>query len=310
MNELIAPDQKLSPVSIALAAFLCALWGANAVVIKFSLSGLGPFTAAAIRFGLSTLVLGVWIRLSGQKLAPPAGRFVPLAVNSLLFALQLSLVYVGFTFTNASRGALLTNLQPFFLLFLAHFFLREDRITPLKLAGLVLGFSGAACVFLDRPGIAAGFMAGDVMMLLSTVVWALSAVYTKHLIQSVSAIHIVFYQLLFAIPLFALGALRWDSPMISRVNIEIAAAILFQVIFTTAFAFVAWNRLMKKHGTVALHAFVFLIPVFGVLLAGLLLGEPITAMIVVALALIAGGILVVQLGQSRELAAALRRQGI
>jgi len=38
-------------------------------------------------------------------------------INSLLFTLQLSLVYVGFTLTSASRGALITNLQPFFLLF-------------------------------------------------------------------------------------------------------------------------------------------------------------------------------------------------
>ena len=301
-------DQKLSILASAIAATLCVLWGANTVAIKFSLSGLGPFTAAAVRFGISTLFLWAWAKMTGRSLKPAPGQLRPLAINSMLFTVQLSLVYVGFTMTNASRGALLTNLQPFFLLFLAHFFLAGDRITPLKLIGLILGFSGAACVFLDRQAGSGRFMLGDLLLLASTVIWACSAVYTKHLLRSISSVQIVFYQLLFSIPLFALGAPLWDAAMISPVDLAITAAIVFQALITTAFAFVAWNRLMQIHGAVALHSFVFLIPVSGVLLAGLVLDEPMTAMIVLALVLIVGGICIVQLGQHREMAALLYKR--
>jgi drug/metabolite transporter (DMT)-like permease len=266
--ELPPTDQKLTILASAIAALLCVLWGANTVAIKFSLSGLGPFTAAAIRFGISTLFLWVWAKMTGRSLRPAPRQLRPLLINSLLFTVQLSLVYVGFTMTTASRGALLTNLQPFFLLFLAHFFLAGDRITPLKLIGLVLGFSGAACVFLDRQAGSGSFMMGDLLLLAATVFWACGAAYTKHLVKSISSVQIVFYQLLFSIPLFALGAPVWDAPMVSRV----------------------------------LHSFVFLIPVSGVLLAGMVLDEPITAMIVLALVLIVGGIFIVQLGQRREMA--------
>jgi drug/metabolite transporter (DMT)-like permease len=230
-------------------------------------------------------------------------------VNSLLFTVQLSLVYVGFTMTSASRGALLTNLQPFFLLFLAHFFLAGDRITPLKLIGLVLGFSGAACVLLDRQVESGSFMVGDLLLIAATVIWAGSAVYTKHLVKSISSVQIVFYQLLFSIPLFALGAPMWDAAMVLRVNLEIVAAIAFQALVTTAFAFVAWTRLLQIYGAVALHSFVFLIPVSGVLLAGMVLDEPITAMILLALVLIVGGICIVQLGQRREMTTLLNKPG-
>lgn len=218
---------KLPLLSSALAAFLCVLWGANTVAIKFSLSGFGPLTAAAVRFAVSTLILWGWALMAGHPLRPASGTLRPLVINSLLFTLQLALVYVGFTMTHASRGALLTNLQPFFLLFIAHFFLAGDRITPLKLIGLVLGFSGAACVFLDRPGLHGNFMAGDLLLLASTLMWACSAAYTKHLLKSISSVQIVFYQLLFAVPLFALGAPAWDAPMVSGFSFEIAAAILF-----------------------------------------------------------------------------------
>jgi drug/metabolite transporter (DMT)-like permease len=306
VNDIPPPDQKLSLCAAGMAGLLCALWGANTVAIKFSLAGLGPFSSAAIRFGLSAGVLWAWARVSGQRLAPAPGQMRMLLLNSLLFFVQLSLVYVGFTMTTASRGALLTNLQPFFLLFLAHFCLSGDRITRLKLIGLVLGFTGAACVLLDRYEGGGDVMAGDLLLLVSTVIWAGSAAFTKHLARSIPSVQIVFYQLLFAVPLFGLGAPLWDAPMIIRVDAGIAAAIAFQAVVTTSFAFVAWTRLMQTYGAVALHSFVFLIPVSGVFLAAVVLGEPMTKMILLALVLITAGILIVQLGQRRDLTVVLQ----
>ena len=299
------PDRKFSLASAALAAAICVLWGANTVAIKCSLEGLGPFTSAAVRFGLSVVALWAWAVATGRPLRPAPGCLRPLVVNSLLFTVQLALVYVAFTYTSASHGALITNLQPFILLFLAHFFLAGDRITVLKLTGLVLGCAGATCVFLDRVGAGQGVMLGDLLLLASTLVWAVSAAYTKHLVRAHSSVQIIFYQLLFAVPLFALAAPLLDAPPVRRVDLAVVTAIAFQVVLTTAFAFVAWTRLMQVHGAVALHAFVFLIPVSGVMFAGLILGEPITAMIVWSLILIAAGIVVVQLGERRALAGAL-----
>lgn len=296
------PERSLSLASSVLAAGICALWGANTVAIKFSLEGFGPFTAAAVRFGLSLALLWAWAAATGRPLRPAAGSLRPLVVNSILFTVQLSLVYVAFTYTSASHGALITNLQPFMLLFLAHFFLAGDRITLLKLVGLVSGCAGAICVFMDREGASDAVVLGDLLLLGATAVWAGSAAYTKHLVRSVSSVQIVFYQLLFSIPLFGLAAPLLDAPMVGRVDLGVVAAIGFQVLLTTGFAFVAWTRLMEIHGAVALHAFVFLIPVAGVLSGGLILGEPITGMTILALVLIVAGILVVQMGQRREVA--------
>jgi drug/metabolite transporter (DMT)-like permease len=296
-------SQKLSLLASVLALFLCVLWGANTVAIKISLAGLGAFTAATLRFGTATLFLFFWARITGQPMVPEAGDWQALFINSLLFTVQLSLVYIGFALTHASRGALLTNLQPFFLLFLAHVFIPGDRVTPLKLLGLVVGFSGAACVFLDREGVSGDAMAGDLILLAATMFWAAGAIYVKRILATISSLHIVFYQMLFSIPFFALGALLWDAPMVARLDAEIIAVLVFQGLVTTSFAFVVWTRMIHRYGTVALHSFVFLIPVSGVLLAEVVLNEPITRMILTALVLIVSGIVLVQLGQRRELAA-------
>jgi drug/metabolite transporter (DMT)-like permease len=63
---------------------------------------------------------------------------------------------------------------------------------------------------------------------------------------------------------------------------------------------VAWNTLLQKYGAVALHSFIFIMPIAGVALGGLVLGEPITAKILIALALIVAGILVVHLKPRKE----------
>jgi drug/metabolite transporter (DMT)-like permease len=101
--------------------------------------------------------------------------------------------------------------------------------------------------------------------------------------------------MIFSIPFFFLEAFLWDESMIIRVNPSVLAALFYQVFITASFGFVAWNTLLKKYGAVSLHSFVFIMPISGVLLGGLVLGEPITLNLLAALLFITSGILVVHL---------------
>jgi drug/metabolite transporter (DMT)-like permease len=132
-----------------LSAFLCVIFGSNTVAIKMAFSGVGVFTSAAIRFSIAAFAIWIWARLSGQPLAPKKGRLYLLLIFAMLFAVQLSLFNLGLSKSNASRGALISNLLPFWILFLAHFFIPGDRITRRKFFGILLGFSGVAFMFID-----------------------------------------------------------------------------------------------------------------------------------------------------------------
>ncbi|MCK7483697.1 MAG: EamA family transporter [Candidatus Moduliflexus flocculans] len=144
VNDTVAARPEAFPCAAAAGRLPRACSGGRTPSRSSSASsGLGPFTLGGRPVRASPpCSSGPGRRPSGQRLRPAPGQLRPLLINSLLFTVQLSLVYVGFTMTSASRGALITNLQPFFLLFLAHFFLAGDRITLLKLIGLVLGFAG------------------------------------------------------------------------------------------------------------------------------------------------------------------------
>jgi len=291
-------------------AFLCVIFGSNAVAIKFSFSGIGVFTTAAIRFSIAAIAIYIWAKATGQSLLLKKGQLGPLLILSALFAVQLSMFYFGLSKSNASRGTLIVNLLPFWILFLAHFFIPGDRITRRKFFGILLGFSGVAFMFAENKGVAADFRTGDFIILSATVIWACSVIYLKRIISAFSAFQITFYSMVFAVPVFLLEALLWDAPMVSKLDFKIIGAVLYQSLITATFGFVTWNMLLKKYGAVALHSFIFIMPIAGVALGGLLLGEPITFKLLIALALIVAGILVVHLKPRKEAPVYPIRKGI
>jgi drug/metabolite transporter (DMT)-like permease len=275
--------------------FLCVLFGSNAVAIKLALNGLGTFTTAGLRFALASLVIFVWAKISGHPLRLKKGQLPQMLTISLLFWIQISMFYFGLSQSNASRGTLLANMLPFHILFLAHFFIPGDRITKRKLFGILLGFGGVVSMFMEKEGLAGNFRLGDMIILVATFFWACSVVYIKNIIHAYNPFQIVMYSMVFAVPLFFVEALLWDNAMIIQLDAKIIAALLYQSIITASFGFVAWNHLLQKYGAVSLHSFIFIMPIAGVALGGLILNEPITTKILLALVLIVCGILVVHL---------------
>ena len=287
--------QRLSFFSGLFIAFLCIIFGANAVAIKISLTGLGVFTAAGIRFSMAAAAIFLWALATRQPLIIKRDQIYPLLIISAFFAVQLSLFYFGLNKTLASRGTLLVNIQPFFVLFLAHVFIPNDRITKKKFFGILIGFSGVAFVFLEKKGLTTDFQIGDIIILIATLLWAVNAVYTKKILERFQPFQVVLYPTLFSLPFFFIEALLWDGQMILNLDSKVIVALLYQSLVTASFGFVAWNTMLRKYGAVSMHSFLFVMPIAGVFLGGLVLGEPITFNILAALLLIVSGISIVNL---------------
>ena len=274
-------------------AFLSTLFGANAVAIKVAFEGFGVFTAAVIRFSVAALVIALWAAGSGRSFRLQKGQWRYLLIYALLFMVQLSLFFTGLDKTYASRGTLIVNLLPFLILILAHFFLPNDRITRRNLIGLLLGFSGVVCVFAGKETFSRDIRIGDGLVLAATVVWAANTVYIKRVIEAFKPFHIVLYSMLIALPFFALEAFWFDEVAIRSLSGRAVLGLAYQTFVTASFGFIAWNTMLRTYGAVALHAFVFIMPLVGVILSGWILNEPLYPNLWVALTLIVAGILVV-----------------
>ena len=107
---------------------------------------------------------------------------------------------------------------------------------------------------------------------------------------------------------FTLTGLGTFTAAAVRFSIAVVAIFLWacfthqSIRFTGSFGFVAWNMLLQRYGAVSLHTFIFIMPLVGVLLGGLLLKEPITGNILISLSLIGTGIFVIQFKKKADCA--------
>ena len=280
--------------------FLCLLFGGNAVAIKLGFTGLGPFTSAGIRFSMAAIALLLWAWYKKIPLAlDPTQRF-PILIQSVLFTFQLSCFHLGLTKTTASHGALISNVLPFVVLILAHFFIPGDRITLKKSLGIFLGFLGVLLLFFDKTDLSSDLQKGDMIVLCAVLSWGISAVFVKRIIAGFHVVQITLYPMIFGIPFLFLMGMIWDDPMVIFVTPTVVKALLFQSLVTTAFGFVAWNTMLQRFGATALHSFIFIIPLSGVFLGVMILKEPVTPYLLASIGFILAGILVVNIRKRKK----------
>ncbi len=309
MNTEIIHNHNLSLKHSLLAVFLVVCFGANAVAVKLTFQGIGVFSSAGIRFGLASIVILLWALFTRRRIKLKPGQFRQLFLFTMVFLVQLSLIYKGLSKTDASRATLISNLQPFFLLILAHFFVPGDRFTLKKITGLTMGLIGLLIVFGDSKLTSNVLYQGDLMVLIGTFMWAASIVYLKRIIVNYEPFQIVLYQMLIAFPLFLVEGYFFDTQMVFKIDWIVVSSLLYQAVVTASFGFITWSGLLKRYGAVALHSYLFIMPIAGVIFSWLILNEKITDNIVIAMLCITAGIIIVNY-KGKNPFYPLRRSGV
>lgn len=277
------------------------LFGANAVAMKFSLAGIGPYTNAGLRFSIAAAALVVWARLTHRPLRITAAQLKYMVFLTLVFYVQISFFYTGMSKTSASHGVLIGNLLPFVVMVIAHNFLPDEKIEMRKSLGLVFGFLGVCLLFFDKTAVASASFEGDLLVVLAVLTWGCNAVFIKKIIHDFHPIQITIYPMLLGVPLYFLSGFFFDDGMIANGSAPVILGLLYQVL-TASFGFISWNGLIKKYGATPLHSFVFLMPFSGVFFGVLLLNEPLTPALMAAIVLVTSGLIIINRQPSRKTA--------
>ena len=189
-GQMASSNSNMTLLPGVFIVFLTIIFGGNTVAIKLALAGMGPMTTAGLRFALASVAIACWAFATGRSFRILPGQAPQLMIVAIAFTLQLSLFYLGLDRTYASRGVLLSNLLPFFVLFLSHRFIPGERITWGKMAGIVLGFCGVAFMFTGTQGVSGSLHDGDLIILAAVFVWSGNVVYTKRIINDYSPFHL------------------------------------------------------------------------------------------------------------------------
>ncbi|MGH7359059.1 MAG: DMT family transporter, partial [Candidatus Rokuibacteriota bacterium] len=281
----------IGPAVGALLILLCAIWGVGQVAIKVGSQGVSPLWHAAIRSAGSALLLWGWSAWQGISLTRREGTGGYGAIIAVLFALEFVCVYWGFLYTTASRGVLFIYATPFFVALGAHWLFPEERLRGTKVLGLCVAFAGLTLAFADGLRLPTRReVLGDVLQLAGAILWAATTLVIKARGQTTTPHRTLFYQLAGSAILLGALAVGIREPGVTRLTGLVAAALAYQVVIHAFASYLAWFWLLARYPASDLHAYTFWTPLFGVLAGWLLLGDPVSPALVVAMACVALGI--------------------
>jgi len=275
------------------------LWSMNYYAAKVLTSELWAFPAAGLRSVIGALIIVVhYFAMRGAR--TPAGGF-----RSTLPFMGLGIVGVGFnqyffvegmSRTSVSHGALIIALTPAIVLVLAAL-MGQERITPIKVAGLVLAMSGIAFLQAGADRSKGATLLGDLIVFGASTSFGTYTVLTKRLAGQADGMTVVTYGFIGSALAFVPG-LAWALPQIpyATIGIKTWLALLYMSAASSVVCYVIYYRALESLPASRVSALSYLQPLVAITTAIPLLGEPITTTLVIGGALILTGVLLAERG--------------
>lgn len=307
MNKSRQEKIFTKPVNVLLLSLVCTiLWGSAFPSIKigyelFDISTgdiAGKLMFAGLRFFIAGLMVIIIHSLLGKKLILPDRTNIKgvLIVSFSQTTLEYIFFYISMSHTTGVKGAIIDASGFFFVVILAHFFYKNDRFTPTKAVGCILGFLGIIMVNingLSAADIRFNFL-GDGFMLLAALFFAIGSLLSKNLCAKADAAMITGYQLGIGGFVLIIIAVIFGGNL-KTITLP-GILLLIYMASLSAIAFTLWTNLSKYNKISKIAVYNFLTPVFGTLLSSLLLGENLfTWYNLVSLVLVCIGIYIVNI---------------
>ncbi len=276
--------------------FLASLWGPSFVFIKVAVAEIPPITLATGRVGLAAATLILILRWQGRGLLPLGRVWKHFAVAGFFGnALPFVLFCWGEQYIDSALAAILNGTTPLFTILLAHVFIEDDRITPAKLVGVLLGFGGLSLLIL--PSLFNGVQAttwGLLAVATAAASYGISMVYSRlHLVGLPKLVAPASQLTMATVYLLPLSLVMEHSYRLPLPSLAAAGSVATLALAGTALAFVLYYRIMEKTSATYLSMVTYLVPVFGVALGVAVLGEQMQWNAYAGCALILVGVMIV-----------------
>lgn len=286
--------EHLDSLAIGILLVCCMFWGLQQILVKSIMDEVAPLFQASLRCIGACVLLLVWCRVRGIRLFDRDGTLWAGLLAGGLFAAEFACIYLGLRYTAASRLTVFLYTSPFWVAALVPLFVKSERLRPHQWLGMACAF--VAVVFAMREGLSAGNSSalGDLLGLAAGALWGLTTVSIRaNNLTRISPEKLLFYQIAttaVAVPWisWALGEswnLQWSGLA--------WGSMLAQTVIGAFASYLAWMWMLGRYPATKISVFVFLTPLFALLFGTLLLGESATPTLLLALGLVAVGIVLV-----------------
>jgi len=251
-----------------------AIWSTTPLAIKWSALGTSFAFAVAARMAigvvLAALIVAVW--RVGFPMHRKA-RQTYLAGGLGLFG-AMTLTYWGAQFITSGLVSVLFGLAPLMTSSMATVVLKERALVPAKIAGMLLGLTGLAIVFLGESRLGGpDALSGMLALLLAVLIYSASLVWVKRIGDDSPPLAITTGTLGVSLPLFLLVWAWADGGIPQSVPLRAGAAIVYLGVFGSVLGFALYYYLVKHMDTGRVSLITLMTPVLALLLGTLLNGE-------------------------------------
>ncbi len=291
-------DRKhnLDALAVSLLLVCCLFWGFQQTLIKSTVGEVPPLWQASLRFIGATALLLLWCAARGVRLFARDGTLRAGLLAGALFSGEFACLYLGLRDTAASRLTVFLYTSPFVVAILLPRLVPSETLRPVQWLGLLIAFAGVALAFSEGFSSPGGprQLRGDLLGLAAGILWGLTTLVIRgSSLATASAEKTLFYQV---------GVTALTAPFMSLALGEAwsfgysAHAWMSLALQTAVGAFasyLAWMWLLRHYPATRMSSFTFLTPMFALAFGVMLLDEPLTTRLVIALAGVAAGILLV-----------------
>ncbi len=283
--------------AIALGFAFAFMWSSAFSSARIIVADASPLFALSVRYLISGLI-GVGIaRALGQSWSLTRAQWkATIAFGILQNAVYLGLFFVAMQTIEASLATIIASTLPLMVALAAWAFMGE-RLSPLGVIGLAIGFGGVALIMgarltddLDLIGVAICFV-GVLALTIATLT-------VRGATTGGNLLMVVGLQMLVGCAALTLATIAFETPRLNP-SWPLAIAFAYTLFVPGLLATWVWFLLVGRIGATRAATFHFLNPFFGVAIAALLLGEELGPRDIVGVVIIAAGILAVQLSRQR-----------
>ncbi|MBA1272211.1 DMT family transporter [Stutzerimonas azotifigens] len=302
MTAATPPADRIAPSHLPIYCKLTAvalLWGGTFIAGRLLAESLAPSVAATGRFAVAVLLLLVltWRVEGGLPRLTLGQTLTTFALGATGVFLYNISFFAALSQMPAGRTALFVALNPIVTALLLAALFREP-LGLRKWTGILIAFCGAAVVISrgDLLGavrdIGSAVGKGELFMLCAVTSWAAYTLIGRYALRGLSPLVTTTYATLWGLLLLGIGAIFDPAPLqLGSLNWQQLVAILYLGAGGTVIGFVWYYQGVQAIGPARTAVFNNLVPVFGVLLATLLLDEPLTLAMLVGGALTIGGVM-------------------
>ncbi|MBC5763824.1 DMT family transporter [Ramlibacter albus] len=293
---MVQRKEHLDTLAVTLLVACCLFWGLQQILIKSTVGEIPPLWQASMRFAGATLLLWLWCVARKVPLFSRDGTLKAGLLAGALFASEFTCIYLGLRDTTASRLTVFLYTSPFVVALLLPRLVPAEKLRTVQWVGLFIAFAAVALAFSEgfTGGSTPRQLRGDALGLAAGVLWGLTTLVIRaSAMATASAEKTLFYQVAVTAVVAPFLSLALGETWSFHYSAYGWTSLALQTVIGAFASYLAWMWLLRHYPATQMSSFVFLTPVFALVFGVVLLKEPLTVQLVVALAAVAGGIVLV-----------------